>query len=630
MRRLNRSLMALFVTSLLATGFFGVMMSARLAAESSTPNASSGPHIVSYQKPRLQSFFAGGDASFTVYITNTGSVTLQTVTITNATSPDCNKNGLGPLPPGASITPYTCERDNVTASFLNEMTVNGMATGQPVVSHKSDAYVTVFTPQIRIRKEPTTQLVRYGEVAHFTVTLQNTSAELLNVVWVDDNLVADCDFTPGSIVPLLPTASIIYPCEMENVQEPMTTIIGFRAVNPITQNTYTATTAAWVDVAKLEATLTPSPATMPEPGGLVNFTVDLVNSGSVSLTPTALTTNAFGNLLDPTNPLLQAGENTCLDPKPLPTLPGHGGTYRCSFMAQVNGQPPSATVNLTATGQGPGVLSVTTTTVATMVIQNVPASMDLSLAAEPAFISPPGQLVTFQINVINTSEVDSITVTKLEDEFLGDLNGVGTCVLPSPAIQPGNLYSCQFSVQVQGEMGEQKSRVITAWASSDDPTPELLVVAESVVVSLTNQPVQKQLFPVVADDVVEPNNSCSRPYPLILGRQYFFLPPAKFPADQDYFSFDVQQSGAVTVDLTSFVPGSTVSPKGQLSIFPHDDDPEGSTPCGFPSIYHTVITAANHQFTDIGTVQPGRYYIRVINDGPSNVQTRYGLRVRVE
>ena len=114
--RRNSSLVALCVVVVVLAAWGVVWGGAR--ADDAAVDA--GPLILVGQKPRVQEFFAGGDATFTIGITNTGTVTLQTVTVANATTPSCNRAGLGPLAPGQSAS-YTCSRADVEDSFLNTL-----------------------------------------------------------------------------------------------------------------------------------------------------------------------------------------------------------------------------------------------------------------------------------------------------------------------------------------------------------------------------------------------------------------------------------------------------------------------------------------------------------------------------
>ncbi len=596
-------------------GLAGALGMARLLADSSVPDAFGDPLILSGQKPRLQDFFSGGDATFTVSITNTGSIPFQTVNVSGATTDDCNRDDLGPLAPGASLS-YTCAALDVEESFLNELQVNG-GTGATTVSHVSNAFVKVNKAELRLTKIPTTQIVRRGATAFFTITLINSSPDaIVTVVDVNDSLVTDCDRNPTITINLEPGQQLSYPCKQTVVDQPMATVATGRVTNAITLDEYTASDVAWVEILDWTATLTPQPASLPEPGGPVTYTVDLVNTGSVPIFLTGLTTNQYGNILDPGNLEVEAATNTCLPAQSLPVLPPNGGGYRCTFIADASGQPSNFSVVLTATGRDNQNHVITATTNATVEITNLPASIDLTLGAEPPFINPPSRQVTFSVQVENTSESDVIRIIALEDEFLGNLDDKGTCDVPVAEVPPRFSYQCEFPAVVSGELGDQKSRTITVTVEDDDLTPESIVVSEEVTVNVTESPARAIFMPSVTDDTVEPNNSCTRPYPLLLNRQYYFLPPSVYPGDQDYFSFELTQSTRVRVELTNFVPR-----KGQLVV---------RKGAGCQTIVARNPDEALNKTLDLGTQDPGVYYIQIINDNKelTNIQELYGLIVR--
>ena len=125
MGRLSRSLIVVFAIALLvaalAASWGGVR---RIEAQAGPTSADAAPLVLIGQKPRLQEFFAGNTATFTVGITNTGTVALQTVAIVNATTPACGRTNVGPLAPGQS-TSYSCTRTGVNESFMNELEAVG-------------------------------------------------------------------------------------------------------------------------------------------------------------------------------------------------------------------------------------------------------------------------------------------------------------------------------------------------------------------------------------------------------------------------------------------------------------------------------------------------------------------------
>ncbi len=613
MNRLNRFLVVFLVAAVMMAALGMAWSSARLVeAQEGGTAADAGPLVLVGQKPRVQEFFAGDDANFTVTITNTGTVALQGVSVTNATTPACNRSGLGPLAPGES-TSYNCMRENVNTSFLNVLEAMGTANGGATDSHVTNAFVKVLTPDLRITKRPTTQSVQPGATARFTVVIFNTSLDTVLVdVEVDDSTINDCDRDPIVPLNLGPGESIDYSCQQTNVQAPLTSVATVTAIDPLSGNVLTASDVAWVDVLDIAATLTPQPNTVAEPGAPVVFHVSLTNEGSTPVTLTGLTTNQFGNVLDSGNDAIDPAHNTCLPQPSLPTIQPYGGGYTCSFVALVQGQPSDFSVILTATAKDRANQTVTATTSGTVRITNVPATINISATADPPFIHPPSRNVTYSVRVDNTGEADTVTLTQLQDSLLGSLNGRGTCELPAP-IQPGFSYQCEFSAVVSGEVGQQKSRTITATALDDDLNPKTVTDSTTVTVNITDMPTRYSYMPAVTDTIV--GSSCVDALPLSLNRQYQFLPPAN--KSQHVFRFELTRSGRLTVEMTRFVPRA-----GQLVVW--------SGACGTLELIGRNPDTALNKTVELGTRPPGQYIIQFINDGPTNMVDLYRLIVKFE
>lgn len=611
MSRFHRSIVALLLASVVIAALIGAWGSVpRIDAQAGDELVADAlPVILVGQKPRLTSFFAGNDATFTVGITNTGTVTLQSVVVANATTTSCNRSNLGPLEPGQSAS-YTCTREDVTTSFMNDLEAIGTAEGGVTDSHQSNAYVNVLNPDLRISKRREFQNVQPGATAVFTIVVFNSSPDrILTDIRVDDSAVDDCDLDPIVPVNLASGDSFDYSCQQPNVQGPITSIVTVEATDPISGDTVTATNAAWVDVLDLDAAMTPEPTAVAEPGAPVTFHVNLVNVGSAPVTLTGLTTNQFGSILDPGNDQVDPAHNTCLPQPTLPTIQPYGGNYTCSFTAAVTGQPSNFSVILTATARDRNSQTLTATTNSTVQITNVPAAISLSASANPSFVHPPGSSVTFSVRVDNIGEADAVTLTELRDQFIGNLDGRGTCDLPV-VIQPGFSYQCQFSANVSGQTGEQKSRTITVTAQDDDLSSGTVTDSATVTVSITDLPTQFAFMPSVVDSIV--GSGCVDAFPLALNRQYSFLPPAQ--GAQSVFRFTLPNSGSVRVEMTNFVPRA-----GQLVVW--------AGQCGSLELAGRNPDTALNKMVDLGTRPAGQYIIQIINDGPTNMTDPYRLRI---
>ena len=100
----------------------------------------------------------------------------------------------------------------------------------------------------------------------------------------------------------------------------------------------------------------------------------------------------------------------------------------------------------TGTKSGNAVTGIGTTIGETTVctFENIVAGPSLTVTKSPSPTSVPetGGNVTFSVVVTNTTAT-SVSLTTLNDDKFGDLNGVGTCAVPQTIAVAGN-YSCSF------------------------------------------------------------------------------------------------------------------------------------------------------------------------------------------
>jgi uncharacterized repeat protein (TIGR01451 family) len=110
------------------------------------------PALTIVKSPKSQEVSVGGTATFQITVTNTGDVSLTNVTVTDASSPDCNRS-LGTLDPGQSVT-YTCTRANVTAAFDNVAVATATPPVGSNVSATDSAPVAVRAPATPPNQKP--------------------------------------------------------------------------------------------------------------------------------------------------------------------------------------------------------------------------------------------------------------------------------------------------------------------------------------------------------------------------------------------------------------------------------------------------------------------------------------------
>lgn len=102
------------------------------------------PGLAVSKSPDTQDVTTGGNADFTITITNTGTVTWTDVTATDALVPACD-NAFTDMGPGA-IETYTCTDVGVTGNYVNTVVVTGTIPGGPTMVVSDTATVNVNAP----------------------------------------------------------------------------------------------------------------------------------------------------------------------------------------------------------------------------------------------------------------------------------------------------------------------------------------------------------------------------------------------------------------------------------------------------------------------------------------------------
>lgn len=130
---------------------------------------------------------------------------------------------------------------------------------------------------------------------------------------------------------------------------------------------------------------------------------------------------------------------------------------------------------------------------------------------------------------------------------------------------------------------------------------------------------QYALVPLIAHQAVgqplveEPNDTCEEALAIANDVDY------SFGAEDinDWFSFSLAKTTGTTVELREFAPE-----RGQLVI--------ASGTCGDLKLAGHNGDFSTTKIVKLGALKAGRYYIWVINDGPTNLGKPYHLRVRLD
>ena len=307
-----------------------------------------------------------------------------------------------------------------------------------------------------------------GGAVTFTVTIENLSATLsVTIDTLNDSIYGDLNGQGDCAVPQIIAAGASYTCQFTaNV----TGNAGYSETDIVTasgsdgnQNPVSGQDDATVTItdapSSMQVLKSASPASIPEPGGAVNFTVEVNNTSSAdTITLDALNDSIYGNL---------NGQGDCSVPQTIPP----GGSYTCQFTQNISGNAGDTHTNtVTADATDDDGNSLTSSDDATVTITNASSSIIVTKSANPTTVATPGDDVTFTVEVENTSSADTVTITSLQDSVYGDLNGQGTCVTPF-SLTPGQTYTCSFTHFVGGDVGDSHTNVVTASGQDDDGNP---------------------------------------------------------------------------------------------------------------------------------------------------------------
>lgn len=208
-------------------------------------------------------------------------------------------------------------------------------------------------------------------------------------------------------------------------------------------------------VSSIDISTSADPVTVPEPGAMVQFDVQIDNTGTTDVDITSLTDSLFGNL---------DGQGDCSMPQTI----AESGNYTCSFMGMVSGNAGvsvSPMVSASGSGSAGAVAADDTSTVDVTDVQ--PAASVTKFKADcGSVIEEPDGMVSIGLTVTNAS-IESIDVIDLFDGTHGDLNGQGTCSVPQ-TVGVGSSYTCTYDVDITGVSGDSETSITTATFEDDE------------------------------------------------------------------------------------------------------------------------------------------------------------------
>jgi len=166
-----------------ATAFYGSMMVQ--ASDASSYFGAAGSVDV-LKTPDTQTVTAGGTATFTITITNTGNIPLTNIEVTDPLAPDCNRSFASLQL--AQVISFTCTKPLVQSSFTNIVTVNAF-TGTSTISDTDSAEINVdLLPDITLTKTANPSTVpATGGLVDYTLRITNIGLDPVVITSLSDS-----------------------------------------------------------------------------------------------------------------------------------------------------------------------------------------------------------------------------------------------------------------------------------------------------------------------------------------------------------------------------------------------------------------------------------------------------------
>jgi hypothetical protein len=258
-----------------------------------------------------------------------------------------------------------------------------------------------------------------------------------------------------------------------------------------------------VETGQIQVTKDASPASLPEPGGEITFTVGATNTGTFqSVTLDRICDDQFGTVVKvasapacPAGTLGTINSTTCTLPQTL--LPGNG-TYSCTFKANVTSSTPTDVTNVVTVFGHDGNTppnAVTGSDSAKVSITNVPPTASVV----KSLVGLACADVNYRVKVSNTDTAESLTLTALTDSGFGDITSVHDSILATtcgvavaqsgpgtlPATIPvGGSYECEFRAHFCGGSHQD---TVTATLNDNDGGSALQQDSNALTVNVNAQ-----------------------------------------------------------------------------------------------------------------------------------------------
>lgn len=431
----------------------------------------------------------GEQATFSFRVTNTGSSTLNSFTLTDAQFPACNRTVSTPLAPGASTT-VTCTVAPFPAATTTRLTNSATVVATPPSGTQVSATssVDVNVRALQLTKSATTVDVNRngvldaGDTINYSFAVTNTGSTALTSLAVNDPKAGAVTCPVSSLAPGASTT-----CTAAGYTVTLADVNGGTITNTATASATSSDGVATSGTASvtlrpvqqpnLTLTKTANPTTVSGANQVVTYTFTATNSGNVTVNNVVISDPVAGlSALSCTVDGVAAAQPVSLNPNQVLACTA----TRTTTQADVDAG--TVTNTATVTGTPPTGPAITKTAQATVTATRTPA-MTLTKTPSVTTFSRVGQVVTYTLIATNTGNVTLTNVT-IDDHMTRLTNRA----CPQPAtLAPGETLRCTGELTVtQADIdGGAIPNTATAAASPAGGGAGLTASADAVIAPAT-------------------------------------------------------------------------------------------------------------------------------------------------
>jgi N-acetylneuraminic acid mutarotase len=402
---------------------------------------------------------SGGMVTYTLSVSNIGDETVTLYELVDDVYGEIAKPGNPTIDSTTCSLPqtlipdasYTCNFTNFESGnigdILTDLVTASAENAEGIITRAQDmASVEIVNnePNIRVTKlaEPDS-LPETGGIVKYKVRAQNVGLISLTLTELNDDTFGDLENWADSdcALPIPLATGESYEC----------TFSAFLSGNAGMDHINTVTAYATDDGGNLvngsdEATVRfmdeqpevriskwANPASLTEPGGAVDFTVNVSNAGNETIYLAALEDDIYGDL---------NGQGNCELSETGPILAG-GQDYQCKFTKTISGFEGDNHINTVwaAIYDDENNIVHRSDEFTVEIVDELPAISVTYTSLPDEIVS--GSWVTFTVKVTNDNIVDAVNLVDLDDSVFGDLKT--ECDLDSPiSIHAGSSWLCEI------------------------------------------------------------------------------------------------------------------------------------------------------------------------------------------